>query len=103
MNIYKITFIIFLILAIIILLNMLIKTFSKENFDDFSPYIGYRGYPFVYLKNRDHALLEKKLKEWETPINTHNEGYLNAEPCGMPPLVPLYSYDEMKDIRFKEE
>jgi hypothetical protein len=109
----KIIFIIFLILVIIILFNILIQNTQQqsqqqsqqkinENFGDFSPYIGNRNYPFVFLKNRDDQLLQQKLKRWETPFNLHNEGYINAEPCGTPPLVPLYSYVEMKEVRFRD-
>ena len=99
----KIIFIIFLTLVIIILFNILTQqTQTQESFDDFSPYSGNKNYPFVFLRNRDNRLLEKKLKEWETPFNLHNEGYINTEPCGTPPLVPLYSYDEMKEVRFRD-
>ena len=65
-----------------------------ESFDDFSPY------PYIKYKNLDNALLQKTLETWERPFNTHNEGYYNAEPNKIPPLVPLYDYIDMKNVRF---
>jgi hypothetical protein len=46
-------------------------------------------------------MLQETLKEWEKPFNENNEGYLNAEPYGSPPLTPIYSFDELKDVKLE--
>jgi len=47
-------------------------------------------------------MLRATLKRWEDPFNTNDEGYYNAEPGATPPLVPIYSYDDIKEVRFNE-
>jgi hypothetical protein len=39
------------------------------------------------------------LKEYEEPYNIHNQGYYNTGST-MPPLVPLYSYESMRQVNF---
>jgi hypothetical protein len=63
-----------------------------ESFDTFSPYQGNQSYPFVYEKTIDDINLQKTLIKWEAPFNANDEGYYNAQPDGLPPLVPIYSY-----------
>ena len=91
MNYINLLLIIFIILMIIIL-----KINYYENFDDFSPYINNQTYPYFYQKNLDNKLLQKTLKKWEDPLSSDNEGYYNAEPNKLPPLVPLYNYSNKK-------
>jgi len=87
--------IIILIIAIIILLNYYYNRDSniKESFDMFSPYAGNNSYPFVYEQQRDQAMLQKTLNNWEKPFNCHDEGYYNAEPLGNPPMVTICAFN----------
>jgi uncharacterized protein YxeA len=94
MNYINFLLIIFIILIIIILKINYYK--NIENFDDFSPYINNQAYPYFYQKNLDSKLLQKTLKKWEDPFNSNNDGYYNAEPNKLPPLVPLYNYSDKK-------
>jgi hypothetical protein len=80
---------------------MYYKNHNVESFGDFSPYSGNNSYPFVYQKNLDQTFLKKTLKEWEMPFNNNDEGY-NTEQYGIPPLTKIYSYDEMRKVRFKD-
>jgi hypothetical protein len=93
-----IIFSIFLVIFIIIIFNYFLTV--KENFDTFSPYAGNQSYPFVYQQKLDQQMLRKSLKPWETPFNCHNEGYYNAEPKGIPPMVTICSYENMKKSPF---
>ena len=94
--------ILFIILGFCFIVNYY-RFMNIESFDTFSPYSGNCSYPFVYKKNADQYELRKTLKSWEKPFNTNNEGYwwtqLNER---FPPLVPLYNYEDMKQVRFKE-
>lgn len=81
-----ITILLFIILIILFLFMCNKK--NKENFIDFSPYILNKNYDFEYIKNKDREALQKKLKEWEDPFNSHNEGYYNAQLRGTP-LAPI--------------
>lgn len=94
--------IIFLTLMIIVevIYVFFYKKSKYESFDNFSPFIGNNDYPFVYQKNIDQKNLRQTLKQWEKPFNCNNEGYLNAEPTGTPPLVPLYSYVQRNEVEF---
>jgi hypothetical protein len=94
--------IIFLILMIIleVIYVFFYKKNEHESFDNFSPFIGNNDYPYVYQKNIDQKKLRQTLKQWEKPFNCNNEGYLNAEPTGLPPLVPLYSYVQRNEVEF---
>lgn len=75
---------------------------NMESFTDFSPYMENQAYPWVYEKHKDQAAFDRTLAHWEIPFNnTDTEGYWNAEPCGKPPLVPIYSYVDMKNVKFK--
>jgi hypothetical protein len=102
--------IIMILIIAIICVMLIIKYFDNyndnyitvESFDDFSPYSGNQAYPFVYEKQNDQKMLKQTLKKWEDPFNANDEGYYNAEPTGDPPLVPIYSYDDMEDMRFRE-
>lgn len=94
----KIIIIIFLVIFMIIAFNYLWNI--KENFDTFSPYAGNNSYPFVYQKHLDQAMFRRSLKSWETPFNCHNEGYYNAEPNGIPPMVSICNYENMKKSPF---
>ena len=85
---------------IIVLIINYYKNNNIENFNDFSPYINNLTYPYVYQKNLDNKLLQKTLKKWEDPLNLNNEGYYNAEPNRLPPLVPLYDYVDRKHVEF---
>jgi uncharacterized protein YxeA len=91
---------IILVILIIILVIIYYKNKNIEKFNDFSPYINNQTYPYVYQKNLDNVLLQRTLKKWEDPFNTHDEGYYNAEPNKGPPLVPLYSYEDMREVKF---
>ena len=71
-----------------------------EHFNDFSPYIKNQKYPYLCQKNLDNKLLQKTLKKWEDPFNSNDEGYYNAEPNKLPPLVPLYDYEDRKHVEF---
>jgi len=107
---YKIIWIIIIILFIIGIFGIssmrnyfkLDNRMNIESFDDFSPYAGNQLYPFVYEKHKDQKMLRATLKRWEDPFNTNDEGYYNAEPGATPPLVPIYSYDDIKEVRFNE-
>ena len=90
----NIILIIFIVVILIISCNYFLNL--KESFDTFSPYAGNHSYPFVYEQQRDKAMLRRTLKPWEVPFNCHNEGYYNAEPKGIPPLVTICSYESMK-------
>jgi len=99
---------IFLILIIIILLLIIFYMYYNihndqylESFGNFSPYTCNNSYPFVYQKNLDQKLLKKTLKEWEMPFNNNDEGY-NTQQYGIPPLTKIYSYEELKKVRFKD-
>ena len=35
---------------------------------------------------------KQTLWKWEKPFNCNSTGYYNAEPRGIPPLNPIYSY-----------
>lgn len=94
----KIILIVFLIIIFIIVVNYYWNV--KEGFDTFSPYAGNQSYPFVYEKHLDQEMLRRSLKAWETPFNCHNEGYYNAEPKGIPPMVTICSYENMKKSPF---
>jgi len=97
-----ITLIIILIIFFCIINCMLKYTLNKkiENFHDFSPYLGNQLYPYADQKNLDNLLLQDTLKKWEAPFNSNNEGYYNAEPNKIPPLVPIYDYDDRKEVTF---
>jgi len=107
-NYIFIGFVIILILIILIILNYKYNNNNNNNnynigiesFDDFSPYINNLTYPYLEQKKLDSLYLSDTLKKWETPFNTHNEGYYNAEPNKIPPLVPLYSYLDKKEVKF---
>jgi hypothetical protein len=98
-------FIISLIFIITILIVIIIMNYNNiiEKFDGFSPYQENNSYPWVYEKHLDQKAFRKTLNQWEKPFNCHNEGYINAEPKGLPPLVPIYSFTEMKNVKFNEE
>jgi hypothetical protein len=81
---------IFLLIISIIIINKLLDI--KESFDTFSPYEGNQSYPFVYQKNIDQVNLQKTLKKYEVPFNCMNDGYYNAEPNKLPPLISICSY-----------
>lgn len=98
MNYINFLLIIFIILMIIILTINYYK--NIEYFNDFSPYIKNQTYPYFYQKNLDNKLLQKTLKKWDDPFNSNNEGYYNAEPNRLPPLVPLYDYVDRKNVEF---
>lgn len=95
---FKYIIIVFLVIFSIIAFNYLWNI--KENFDTFSPYAGNQSYPFVFEQNLDRKMLRKTLKPWELPFNCHNEGYYNAEPNGIPPMVTICSYENMKKSPF---
>jgi hypothetical protein len=94
-----------LVIIILILVGlMFIKKYfhlmNVESFMDFSPYQGNQSYPWVYQKHLDQKAFRKTLEHWEKPFNENDEGYWNAEPDGNPPLVPIYSYESMKHVKF---
>jgi hypothetical protein len=98
---------IILIIMVVLLLILLTVNYYKnrkssneivEKFS-FAPYEGNQSYPYVYQKTEDSKMLQETLKKWEKPFNENNEGYLNAEPYGAPPLTPIYSFDELKDVK----
>ena len=76
------------------------KNNISEGFDTFSPYKENMSYPFVYEKSLDQKSFNKTLEQWERPYNNNNEGYINAEPLGRPPFVPLTAYTDMKHTIF---
>jgi len=39
--------------------------------------------------NKDNIELKELVNKWE---NTGGQAYINAEPLGLPPLVPIYNY-----------
>jgi len=104
MNYINFLLLIFIILMIIILTINYYK--NIEHFNNFLPYIKDETYPYFYQKNLlqttlkklDNKLLQKTLKKWEDPFNSNNEGYYNAEPNKLPPLVPLYDYVDRKNV-----
>jgi hypothetical protein len=93
-----------LLVLLIIIGFMFIKQYfhvmNVESFDDFSPYSGNQSYPFVYQKNQDQQMLRKTLRQWEQPFNCNDEGYYNAEPKGIPPMVPISSYVDLQHKKF---
>ena len=90
----------FLVILIILIIILTINYKNVEYFNDFSPYIKNQTYPYFYQKNLDSKLLQKTLKKWDDPFNLNNEGYYNAEPNRLPPLVPLYDYVDRKHVEF---
>ena len=69
-----------------------------ENFDDFSPYQGNSANSCMFQdKKSDAARLAKALEQWERPYNGNTYGYVNMQPGGLPPLVPITSYPVMID------
>jgi hypothetical protein len=94
-----IAIIIFIICAVF-LYNLKYNKKMLESFSLLSPYQQDNSYPGVFEEPKDKSEFTQKLKEWEKPFNKHNEGYYNAEPCGRPPLVPLYSFTEWRDVQF---
>ena len=97
---YAIIFLLLMIIIEVIYIFFYKRKQTKESFDDFSPFIGNNDFPYVYQKNNDQKNLRQTLKQWEKPFNCNNEGYINAEPTGIPPLVPLYSYVQRNEVEF---
>lgn len=81
----------FLVLLTIVLLALLVNYFFlvKEPFDNYS---SYNNKAANCAKKYDKEDLAKVTEEWEKPYNGHNFGYYNAEPSGLPPLVPIKAY-----------
>jgi len=100
MEFIYIILIIILILVGVIFIQKYLHLMNLESFTDFSPYQGNQSYPWVYQRHLDQKAFRKTLEHWEKPFNENDEGYWNAEPCGNPPLVNIYSYDSMKDVKF---
>jgi hypothetical protein len=97
MSSYLITIIVLIIIIICAIIGLLIKNnYFIEKYEDYSPY------PNICGNQLDKMRLRRTLRQWEKPFNTHNEGYYNAEPRGLPPLVPLYAFTEMKNVLFPE-
>jgi len=94
---------ILLILVGFIFIKKYLHLMNSESFDNFSPYQGNQSYPWVYQKHLDDKAFKKTLAHWEKPFNANDEGYWNAEPNGNPPLVNIYSYDSMKEIKFNSQ
>jgi hypothetical protein len=63
----------------LILILMIIKSYINKKLEGFDNY--------------------SLLKEYEEPYNIHNQGYYNTGSV-MPPLVPLYSYESMRQVTF---
>jgi hypothetical protein len=51
-------------------------------------------------QNIEKFSFQHTLNQWERPFNSHNEGYYNAEPNKIPPLVYLYDYVDRKNVEF---
>jgi hypothetical protein len=51
-------------------------------------------------QNIEKFSFQNTLNQWERPFNSHNEGYYNAEPNKIPPLVYLYDYVDRKNVEF---
>ena len=70
----------------------------NESFDDFSPYQGNSANSCMFQdKKSDAVRLAKALEQWERPYNGNTYGYVNMQPGGLPPLVPITSYPVMID------
>ncbi len=76
------------------------EMFANESSITFSPYLGSESYEKTTkqhmslqdLQKIDSDQLGAKLASWERPYNGKTEGYINMEPCGIPPLTPIKSY-----------
>ena len=83
--IYHIIFIV-----IFIILEIVFVVYYKKDKKVYEPFISYGPYP---IQNNDSSPeFKRTLQQWEQPFNSHDEGYLNAEPYGAPPLVPIIDY-----------
>jgi hypothetical protein len=89
----EILILIIFILIIILLILYFTKKYTVESFGDFSPYLGNpANYKFKINENIDRKLLDQTIWKWERPFNCNSSGYINAEPRGIPPMNPIYSY-----------
>ena len=76
------------------------EKFSNGTANDFSPYLGSPSYEETTkqhmnvqdLQKMDSDALKQRLESWERPYNGKTTGYINMEPCGLPPLTPIKSY-----------
>lgn len=93
-------YIVYTIILIIFLLICINQNKLTEGFDTFSPFLNNHAYPFVYEKTKDQAELRSTLKKWEVPFNTNSSGYWVPQKKDNPPFVPLYSYEDLKQVRF---
>lgn len=105
-NIFLFIIILIIIIIGLIYINNLFNVLNEnigniEKFDTFSPYKGNKIYSSIDNTICDQERLKKTLKKWETPFNRNDEGYWNAEPSGIPPLVTIYAYDDRHKVRFK--
>ena len=108
-NIFLLIIILIVIIVGLMYINNLFNVLNEnigdirniENFDTFSPYKGNEIYCSIDNTTCDQKRLKKTLKKWETPFNKNDEGYWNAEPSGIPPLVTIYAYDDRHKVRFK--
>ena len=86
---YNYIFHILFIIAFIIL-SLVFVIYYKKDRNIFEDFISYGPYPIE--NNNSSPEFKRTLQQWEQPFNSHNEGYLNAEPCGVPPLVPIIDF-----------
>jgi len=93
MNSVEILILIIFILIIIILIMYFTRKYTVESFGDFSPYPGNcANHKFEIEQNIDRKRLDQTIWKWERPFNCNSSGYINAEPRGIPPMNPIYSY-----------